>query len=156
MKTVVDTNVLIAANGQNTHADIQLRAASARYLAEFIDGEDVLLEDSCGYAFEEYKRYMQFSGQPGVGDRFFLWYLRSRWSDARVMSVEIDHETPIASYLPESLRSFDPSDHKWIAIYLEGDADVVVNVTDSDWRNAREDLLEHGIRVHELAVKTTA
>ncbi|MGU3643429.1 hypothetical protein ACLBXX_00555 [Microbacterium sp. C23T] len=142
---------MIAANGRLTHADAHLSAAAARYLVELIGGTDVILEDTIGNVLNEYKNYMQFSGQPGVGDYFFRWYLQNRWDGRRVGRVELDPAQPLTQYLPASLHSFDPSDHKWIAVYIQGSADVIVNATDSDWAESRELLLEHSIKVRELS-----
>ncbi|MDT0142398.1 hypothetical protein [Microbacterium sp. PRC9] len=114
-------------------------------------GTEVLLEDTLGHVLTEYKNYMQFSGQPGVGDYFFRWYLQNRWDGRRVDRIELEPSQPLPQYLPEPLRAFDPSDHKWIAVYIEGSADVIVNATDSDWAESRDVLLEHSIRVRELA-----
>ena len=152
MRQVVDTNVLIAANGRSTHASAILSPDSGRFLAELISGTDVLLEDSTGQVFDEYKRYLEFSGQPGVGDLFFAWFVRTRWDASRIERTELDPDKNISDYVPESLRSFDPSDHKWIAVYREGGADVIVNATDSDWNDAKAELELHGISVRQLAV----
>lgn len=151
MKFVVDTNVLIAANGRSTHADARLSAAAARFLVELMRSDDQFLEDTVDYVFDEYKNYMQFSGQPGVGDQFFRWYLQSRWDARRVMRVPLNPSSPLTSYVPEPLHSFDPSDHKWIAVYLAGNGDVIVNATDSDWEESRDLLEEHAINVRQLS-----
>lgn len=151
MRQVVDTNVLIAANGRDTHASATLSLLSARFLVALMDGADALLEDSTGHVFEEYKRYLEFSGQPGVGDQFFAWFVRTRWDSSRIERAELDPAKAISEYVPMSLRSFDPSDHKWIAVYLEGSADVIVNATDSDWEEARVELDRHAILVRQLA-----
>ena len=111
----------------------------------------MLLEDTTGSVFDEYKRYLDFCGQPGVGDQFFAWFVRTRWDTSRIERVNLDAAKATSDYVPIPLRSFDPSDHKWIAVYLEGAADVIVNATDSDWEEARTELDRHAIRVRQLA-----
>ena len=151
MRNVIDTNVLIAANGRsNTHASVRVELESARFLAAIIQGDGTVLEDSSSYVFDEYKRYMQFSGQPGIGDKFFRWFLTNRYSSHRVESVPLEPDRPVSTYLPDELRAFDPSDHKWIAIYLEGHGDRIVNATDSDWAEAADALAKHGVSVLQL------
>ena len=151
MKVVVDTNVLIAANERATHANRGVVLACAQFLGTIFDGKHVLLEDNLDLAFTEYKSYLNFSGQPGVGDRFFDWYLKARWVGSQVNRVGLDPGLPVTDYVPKRLKSFDRADHKWIAIYLEGGGDRIVNATDSDWKNGEADLLAEGVVVLELA-----
>lgn len=60
--------------------------------------------------------------------------------------IEIRQVEPDGSFTP-----FDPSDRKWIALYLtHGSASPIHNATDSDWEKARADLTANNIRVHQL------
>ncbi len=134
MKAVVDTNVLIAANGRDTHATPNCSASSAQLLLR-VQQEHILVEDTAGMVLSEYKVYCNFDGQPGAGDRFFLWYIRSRWSDRNVARVNIgENAAMVTGSLPAVLRKMDASDHKWIALFKVGDADAIYNATDGDWR----------------------
>ncbi|ETT49758.1 hypothetical protein C162_12768 [Paenibacillus sp. FSL R7-269] len=45
---------------------------------------------------------------------------------------------------------FEPNDRKWIALYLNCPSNPIFNACDSDWENAREDLIANKIRVHQL------
>jgi hypothetical protein len=150
VNVVIDANVLIAANRRDTHADLACAAACARVLLDAADGH-VVLEDTSDLAWAEYKNYCNFSGQPGPGDRFFVWFARNRWTPGRVRRVDIgkDHEEMRES-LPADLRAFDLSDHKWIAIYMGGDGKVLYNALDSDWSEHADALLKAGINVTEL------
>lgn len=149
-RVVVDANVLISANQRGTHVDLSCAASSAVELRR-IEQEGVLLEDTIGLVYSEYKRYCNFSGQPGPGDRFFLWYLRTRWSDNKVKRIEIGKdETEIAQQVPTELRDFDPSDLKWLAVYVAGKGEALLNAADSDYAERADDLQRNGIRVVEL------
>ncbi len=116
-----------------------------------MESDDLLLEDSLDLVFDEYKRHLQFAGQPGLGDAFFRWYLQNRWNPGQIARVCLDRDTPVNEYLPADLHSFDPFDHKWVAVYIEGEADAIVNASDSDWEESRDILNRHGISVLELA-----
>lgn len=148
-RQVIDANVLIAANHRGTHASLKCAAAAARYLLEAQEG--VILEDDADLALAEYKRYAHMSGQPGAGDRFFQWFMRARWTRYLVERVSIgERPAEVKSHVPSRLHGFDPSDHKWIAIYLQGNGDRIVNATDSDWKEAAVALESCGVIVHEL------
>lgn len=70
MTFVVDTNVAIAANGRGTHADVQCRLTCVRRLRSLVAGEVVAIDET-GLVLNEYKKHLNFSGMPGVGDMFF-------------------------------------------------------------------------------------
>lgn len=150
MKYVIDTNVLITANGQSSHSSAELALRCARFLSEQMEASDLVCDDSLDLILTEYKRHMAFSGQPGVGDFYFRWYVSNRWNDKRIRRVNLDPEREVSSYIPDPLQKFDPSDHKWIAVYLVEEADFIVNATDSDWREAQSVLESEKIYVHEL------
>ena len=67
---VVDTNVAIAANGKDTHADLDCQKACVKELRDICSGKMIALDDA-GWIFDEYKQNLKFAGAPGVGDVFF-------------------------------------------------------------------------------------
>jgi len=147
MKHVIDTNVLIAANGAGEQISPQLALLAAKFLLEVKAGGQVVIDDGL-LAISEYKRYMQFAGEPGIGDSFFRWLMTSYGGDHVIRATV---EPPgVEHFIPESLRQFDESDKKWIAIYRAGGANDIVNATDSDWVEARDALEAAGIVVREL------
>ena len=52
---VVDTNVAIAANGKDTHADLDCQKACVKELRDICSGKMIALDDA-GWIFDEYKR----------------------------------------------------------------------------------------------------
>jgi len=149
LRYVIDANVPIVANGRDTHPTIEEQLKSAKFLRDVMT-TGVVLEDEEDLALSEYKAYLDFSGQPGMGDEFIAWFIRERWNGRLVERVESPAGTSILSLLPASLSGFDPSDHKWICIYMKGDADRIVNASDSDWAEAQTALAAEGIQVLEL------
>jgi hypothetical protein len=69
---VIDTNVLIVANGRETHASVACRLASIHKLLEAQAAGRVLIDDDL-FILNEYRFYCSYRGQPGVGDAFFRW-----------------------------------------------------------------------------------
>ncbi len=144
---VVDTNVPIVANGHANHGrvpSIECRVSTIQFLNWILDTGKVLL-DIEGEIQEEYRTYLNPSGQPGVGDRFYLEVLRSAPS-----KIE-RHELPRGldgEYLdlPRPLieAGFDRSDRKFAALAKRTTA-TVANATDSDWFIHRETIVAAGI-----------
>jgi hypothetical protein len=150
MRVVIDCNVLIAANNRGTTASRACSAACARLLLDTVDNY-VLLEDTANLIWEEYKRYCNFSGQPGPGDRFFRWFTQNRWTPGRIERIEIgSDENEIEARIPDSLRDFDRADRKWIATYISGGGQALYNALDSDWSESANALRDEGINVVEL------
>ena len=88
---VVDTNVPIVANGRGDPPDsrspsVSCQASAVQFLVEVLESGKVLL-DVDGEIQKEYRTYLNPSGQPGVGDRFYLEVLRS--SPSRVERHEL-------------------------------------------------------------------
>ena len=149
MRYVVDANVPTVASGRESHADVHAQLRAARFLYNVMR-TGVVLEDEEDLAFAEYRRYLHFSGQPSMGDEFFAWFVRERWSGVLVQRVPRPAGGSILDALPRSLSGFDSDDHKWICIYIRGSADYIVNAVDSDWEQSRAALVAEGVRVLEL------
>jgi hypothetical protein len=151
---VVDTNVPIVANGRpdpkdNRVPSIDCRIACVTRLEKILKSGKVLL-DLAGEIQDEYRTYLRPSGQPGVGDRFYQEVLNS--APKKIERVELPkRDDDEFADLPQALidANFDPSDRKFAALAIRGQAPVV-NATDSDWLNHRTMLENHGIRVEFL------
>jgi hypothetical protein len=135
---VIDTNVLVVANGKAEQAGLDCIVACVNAL-EHVKKRGRLVLDESMLIFDEYQRYCSFSGQPGVGDAFFRWVFNNRYNNRRCEQVRL---TPIADPLREfeefpdeaALLSFDPSDRKFVAVALASQhSPSVLNAVDSDW-----------------------
>jgi len=152
MSVVIDTNVLVVANGRHERAQAQCVEACIDAL-EGARRDPVVIDDS-QLILDEYRRHCTLSGQPGLGDAFFKW-LWSRQADPRhCRRVQI---TPHAKRgfkefpADKRLKNFDRNDRKFVAVALAaGDAPPVLNATDTDWWHAREVLGEHGVTISFL------
>ncbi|WP_131590627.1 hypothetical protein [Mycolicibacterium setense] len=138
------------ANGKCPDADSDCEVAAARALISLLQ-DGLTLLDTAGMAIEEYKRYCSFSGQPGVGDRFFSELIRNIANPTLVAQVNIGATLQdVQQIIPEPLAEFDPSDLKWLALFLRGDADVLLNATDSDYSEWSSELRDARINVVQL------
>lgn len=149
VERAIDTNVLIAANGRDTHADPACRATCIDALVETQRGGRLLL-DAGGEVLAEYSTYCAYSGQPGVGDEFFRWAFQNQ---GVVSSYEL-HPSDERGYVEfpddERLSSFDPSDRKFVALVAVAGEGQILNALDSDYRDAGDVLRELGVVVIEL------
>lgn len=153
-RRVVDTNVPIVANGRPHPGDprppsIPCRIAAVAFLIELEKQGTVLLDDQ-GAIQDEYRRYLNPRGAPGVGDRFYQIILHS--SPKLVERVHLP-QRPDGEYedLPQSLidAGFDPSDRKFAAL-AHKETVPVHNAIDSDWIEHAATLAGAGIQVENL------
>jgi hypothetical protein len=144
---VVDTNVAVVANGRHTHASPDCRLAAIDFLNGLVNRGKIIL-DLAGDMQEEYRRHLNPSGQPGVGDRFFQVVLNS--APRRVVRVDLPKEPSTGAYrdFPSdpALARFDPSDRKFAAA-ARRTGQPVANATDSDWLDYKAALNANGIAV---------
>lgn len=153
MNVTIDTNVLIAANARSTHASAKCASLCAQSLLD-AQTHHVVLTDTADLVMNEYKTYCNFEGQPGVGDRFFLWFLKNQYSGSAVVRVDIGTGgAETTALLPRQLHSFDPSDHKWLALHLAGGGDEIWNALDSDWAEWGATIEALGICVREVCAE---
>lgn len=141
-RVVVDTNVAIAANGRDTHADSKCRQACAKELAAACR-EMIVVIDNKNLIFKEYldnlrpqdKQSKVKKDDPGF--LFFRHVNDYQWGGERVRRVPItpcSDERRSFEELPEN--GLDPSDRKFLATAKVGKADIL-NATDSDWNQQK-------------------
>ena len=153
-RCVVDTNVALVANGRPDPEDprppsIPCRIAAVKFLSELVKNGTVLL-DVEGAIQAEYRKHLNPSGAPGVGDRFYQEVLHS--SPQLIERVDLP-KRPDGEYkdLPQSLidAGFDPSDRKFAALACK-EGVPLHNATDSDWVEHAITLAVEGIQVDNL------
>ena len=150
---VVDTNVAIVANGPDPNdprpPSVACRLAAVEFLLGAVRVGQIMV-DAYGEIAEEYHRYLNPRGQPGVGDRFYLHVLQS--DPQRIVRIHLPrrHDEEYAD-LPQSLidAGFDPSDRKFAALAKKAGG-TVANAIDSDWLNHRKLLANEKIAVHHV------
>ena len=142
----------MVANGKST-AGVKCAAECARRLREIVERGHVVIDDN-SYLLNEYRTNLSFSGQPGVGDRFYQWLLLNQFNPARCTRIPIT-PTPEGSFeeypTHPDLVGFDPSDHKFIAVAAaHPDRPCVLQAFDSKWWPLRQAFRKCQIKIEFL------
>jgi predicted nucleic acid-binding protein len=152
MKLAIDTNVPIAANGRDTHAEAACQLRCVELLERIANGQcgAVVMLDSGGLVLNEYTSYLNYRGQPGVGDLFFKFLHDHMYVVGKVQLVQISPTEDTSRGFEElPVNRLDPSDRKFLAVAVVSGADVV-NALDTDWHEQRALLTELGLTVQQL------
>ncbi len=149
MRAIVDTNVLVVANGRDTHADLECQSQCVSAITAIsLDGTAVL--DDQGLILDEYGNNLNFRGEPGPGDAFFKHVFDNSYRTKRVERVSItsvDDDKRGFEELPTN--SLDRSDRKFLAVSVVSTAPIL-NATDSDWNNERALISSLDVVVEQL------
>jgi hypothetical protein len=147
---VVDTNVLVVANGGSREAGPECRLAAVESLLAIRRAEALVLD--AGYEIlAEYRKSCSQSGQPGVGDEFFRWAFENA---ALLPSVGLTADNA-RRYMEfpadDALKHFDWDDRVFVSVALMGKPSTrIVNAVDSDYSHYAVPLAAHGVVVEEL------
>jgi len=148
---VVDTNVLVVANGDALQADQGCRLAAEKTLRDTRDRGSLVLADAWRI-LREYKRQTDRPGQLGVGSRFFMWAARLS-GGIRQVTITVHPQRGFVEFPQDSrLAGFDRADRKFVAVTVASGRHEteLVNATDSDYSDDRAALSEAGVFVNEL------
>ena len=160
---VFDTNVAIVANRRDG-GSYACAAECAREILE-MRRHGLLILDGKGLILAEYQRYLNISGQPGVGDVFLRWIFNNRGRADLCRTVEItDISHPWRRYdeFPDDdrLSNFDPSDQKFVAVSrAHGPLSQIFQAADHKWLAWEAPLQEQQVNVRYLCraeMETTA
>jgi len=152
MPAVIDTNVLIVANGRETHASVncQIKCIETIQALKKNSGLNPIAIDDKGLILEEYSSYMNFHGQPGAGDFFYKFIHDQMYTDCSVITVQINQSIdPERGFEELPNNRLDSSDRKFLAVAVASKAEIF-NATDSDWHENVDTLDALGIRLNQL------
>jgi hypothetical protein len=131
--TVIDENVLIAANQRNTHATPACALACIEYLLA-CRASDAIVLDAEYRILNKYAAKCNWSGQPGVGDEFFRWAHDNAARLDRPVVEEHEERGFIAFPDDADLETFDRDDRVFVAAALAANPNATVaNAVDSDY-----------------------
>ena len=147
---VVDTNVLVVANGRDTHAGHQCQLATVGALRRVKDSNSLIL-DAGGRILAEYRKHCDHSGQPGVGDEFFRWAF-DRQAGLRSVTLTENEERGFEEFPDDpALAGFDRDDRVFVAVSVAaGIRNLILNAVDSDYHLHRTGLKQARVLVEEL------
>jgi hypothetical protein len=110
--------------------------------------------DAGGLIFDEYKGYLNFDGEPGVGDLFFKWVNDVQWDETVCRQESLTpHLTRTFAEFPRdpALSKFDHADRKYAALAIKCGRDAaVINGADSDWKHHEAALRRNGVGVMNI------
>ena len=152
MKAVIDTNVLLVANGQ--HADVTedcVIACVTRLQA--LQRSGVVVIDDDQRIMGEYRHKTSLKPPNGVGDKFLKWVLQHT-ATSRVEQVSLN-ETADNRFVefpdPELELLFDPPDRKLAAVaHAHPEKPVIWQAADSKWLDWWPALRAKGVEVDFL------
>lgn len=148
--SVVDTNVILVANGQHPGVTQACQTCCVHWLERIMKEGRVVVDD----AYEimgEYLHKTHSSGGDGVGDQFVRWVLHNLDNPARCDQVRIEPNALRGFELfPDDprLASFDLSDRKFVAVSRgHPEAPPILQAADSKWLDWSGPLADHGVHI---------
>lgn len=153
MKAVIDTNVLLVANGD--HADVSEDCVKecVRRLQAIQAGGIAVIDD--GYRIVgEYLQKNRPNAQKGPGNVFLKWLLQNSANTQKVDMVSLTELAPdhYAEFPDPALEpQFDAPDRKFAAVaHAHSGKPPVWQAADSKWLDWWQPLLATGVRVEFL------
>ena len=153
--SVIDTNVIVVANGKSAQADLKCVRACIESLNE-IHAEGMVVLDDGMQILDEYRRNLSLSGQPGPGNAFFKWVWDNQANESRceraiIHSKGFSGEDYLEFPSDEELKGFDRSDRKFVAVAISSKRKPeIINAVDPDWWQYKSQLEKHNIRIKFL------
>jgi hypothetical protein len=150
---VVDTNVLLVANGEHSDVSPGCVIACVEVLEHLRKRGCVVLDD--GYEIlSEYSQKTKPNTGNRVGDAFLKWLFQNSGNTRFVTQVHIDkHAERGYTEFPDDaeLHDFDHADRKFVAVAAaHTNRPPILQGTDSKWAEWSERLLIHRINVEFL------
>lgn len=152
MKAVIDTNVLLVANGQHADVSPECVAECVKRL-QTMQQRGVTVIDDAFRILGEYQHKTSLNPPKGVGDVFLKWLLRQSGS-ALVEQVTLNEaaENCFAEFPDPALEPmFDAPDRKFAAVaHAHPDKPTIWQAADCKWLDWWPALREKGIEVDFL------
>lgn len=155
MRYVVDTNTAVVANGRPDKANgsqpyCPTCVSKAAHFLRDVLARGTVLMDLARDIQGEYRKHLNSSGQPGVGDRFYQVMLSHAPGRVEVVDLPKRADGSFEDFpsCPD-LAAFDPSDRKFAALARRENVPVAC-ACETDWLNHEVPLKDNGIRVQFL------
>lgn len=155
MRCLIDTNVLVTANGANDAASAICAANSAKAVQEVMTTGHLFL-DAGGRIIEEYRNNLAPYGPPEVGNTFLKWLMTHEYDPSRVTLVAITPRADDPSDFqelpaPPKGVEYDPSDRKFLAVAAaHPEHPPILQALDSKWWGWQDALEDAHVSVHFL------
>jgi len=148
--TIVDTNVVLIANGQ--HQDVSPSCVMSCVLAlqKIINGERIAIDDRFRILLEYQNKTQPHRGKR-PGDLFVKWALQNNANAARCDQVALqEHPERGFESFPDDpeLIDFDAPDRKFVAVAAaHPEHPAIQQAADSKWLNWETALNSHGVQM---------
>lgn len=153
MTVVVDTNVILIANGQHAGVSATCMKACASRLYDIVQSGRVAIDDGYQILLEYQNKTTPRVGKR-AGDAFVKWLLRNNTNAERCDRVALEvHDERGFEAFPDDARlgDFDPPDRKFVAIAAaHRDKPPILQAADSKWVRWAPALSGHGVKVDFL------
>lgn len=153
MKAVIDTNVLLVANGQHAEVSEDCVIECVKRL-QAMEKSGVAVIDDGFLILGEYQHKTSLNPPKGVGDVFLKWLLRQVGNPARVEQVPLTEtaEHCFAEFPDPTLEPvFDAPDRKFAAVaHAHPEKPPIWQAADCKWLDWRQALQAKGIVVEFL------
>lgn len=153
MTVVVDTNVILTANGQHAGVSEACIVACARRLRAIMTAGRVAIDEDYRI-LQEYQHRTTPLGSKRPGDVFVKWLLRNQANPARCDRVPLrtDATRGFESFPDDArLTTFDWADRKFVAVACaHRERPPIAQATDSKWLAWAPALRDHGVDVEFL------
>ncbi len=147
----MDTNVAVVANHNYQDFNRSCIFKCRETLSMIQNGGFRLLLDDENLIIDEYRRNLNPSGEPGLGDYFFLWLWKNQANDQHCRKITVKpHRDRGFEEFPNDpdLDTFDWDDRKFVAVALASHSSPeLLNASDTDWWHHRATLQKNGIHV---------
>lgn len=153
MQAVIDTNVLLVANGQHSDVSQDCVVECVRRLQRMQQSGVTVIDD--GYRIlREYQNKTSLNPPKGVGDVFLKWLLRMAGNSAHVEQVPLtEHAADSFAEFPDAALEllFDAPDRKFAAVAnAHPDKPPIWQAADCKWLDWWECLRAKGVEVEFL------
>lgn len=150
---IVDTNVILVANGQHPGVSPDCVERCGRWLTSLMQSGRVALD--AGFEIvREYQHKTHASDGQGPGDAFLRWVLHNLDNPARCDLIDIaPHAERGYEAFPDdpALSHFDAADRKFVAVArTHPEAPPILQAADCKWLDWSAALATHGVRVQFL------
>lgn len=150
MTSVVDTNVILVANGQHHDVGADCVASCALALQQIMRGGGIAIDETFEILLEYQNKILPKTGNR-PGDAFVKWALQNNANTQRCDRVAIQrHNQRGYESFPDDARlaNFDPPDRKFVAVAAAHPKHPrILQAADSKWLGWAPALKEHGIEV---------
>jgi predicted nucleic acid-binding protein len=150
-KVVIDTNVILTANGQHDGASPSCKDSCSKSLFEAMNSSIVVIDD--GYeVLKEYQHKTSPWKGNAAGDMFLKWLINNSNNPRCCKQVRITLEKQTNTYneFPDQALQddFDPPDRKFVAVAgADGCEPNILQAVDCKWLNWNVRLKAAGIEV---------